>query len=116
MLTQDQLAERNQRIVSWMIVPLLILFMIAALIVPALIEPSEHPPVESMFDGDATLTPTTTPTITPTPADATTSTPASVPRVEQQMLCDVAHVSLCMAVYPPGGASPGGEPFAIVDA
>lgn len=99
MFQQDQkLAERNQRIVSWMVVPALIFLMIAALVVPALVEPSERPPVESMFDDDATRTPTLTPTATPTPEDVNTSVPADEQRTEQHVFCTIVNADLCVTV------------------
>lgn len=61
----DELAERNHRLVSWLVVPLLVIFMIAALIAPVFIEPSETPPVEAIFEHEATPTLTTTPTTPP---------------------------------------------------
>lgn len=106
MFTQDQLAERNQRRVSWMVVPALVLLMIAALVVPALIEPSEHPPVESIFnDEDATATPTITPTPQSTPdnTDNTEPTQEAEQHTEKTVFCTMVNVGLCFGqAFTPG--------------
>lgn len=69
----DDLAERNQRLIGWLVVPLLVIIMIAALIAPVFIEPSNTPPVEAIFDHDET--PTITPTLTLTPEPDATPAP-----------------------------------------
>ncbi len=82
---QKKLAERNQRIISWMVVPALIILMIAALVVPALVEPSDHPPVESIFELEETITPTVTPTPTSTPEEEASTEIALVAQQRQQV-------------------------------